>query len=303
MSTPSGDDTDYPAHELADLFPAMDPASLDTLTEDIRDHGLREPITLFQKKVLDGRHRLAACRKCGVSPGFVEYDGNDPLGFVVSKNLRRRHMDESQRSMVAGRLSKLKPGSNQHTVVAEISATTQARAAALLNVSRGSVQNAGTVLEKGVPELAAAVDSGEVSVSAAAQLAKRPKEEQKKALKGGKKGVRAAAKKARTAKKPVQPPADPDPGVTAFVDRVEGVCQALDRLKADVAELAADPLGRHIHADSVTHAIAEARKALWQSRPTEPCDQCADGEPQAECRACYGTGRTTAARLQKKGGE
>jgi len=42
-------------HELADVFPLLSEAELDSLTEDIRQHGLREPIVLYQGKVLDGR--------------------------------------------------------------------------------------------------------------------------------------------------------------------------------------------------------------------------------------------------------
>ena len=42
-------------HELADVFPLLPEAELDSLTEDIRQHGLREPIVLYQGKVLDGR--------------------------------------------------------------------------------------------------------------------------------------------------------------------------------------------------------------------------------------------------------
>jgi len=42
-------------HELAGVFPLLPEAELASLTEDIRQHGLREPIVLYQGKVLDGR--------------------------------------------------------------------------------------------------------------------------------------------------------------------------------------------------------------------------------------------------------
>ena len=70
-----------------------------------------------------------------------------------------------------------------------------------------------------------------------------------------------------------------------------------------VKEMAADPLGKHIHIESIANAIEEARKSLWQSRPTEGCDRSGDGPPKLACKACFGTGRTIKARLLKKGGK
>jgi hypothetical protein len=52
-------------------------------------------------------------------------------------------LDESQRGMVADKLATLKRGDNQH---AQICATSQAKAAELLNVSRRTVQHAREVL-------------------------------------------------------------------------------------------------------------------------------------------------------------
>ena len=73
-------------------------------------------------------------------------------------NLKRRHLSEEQRAMVAARMANLKQGDNQYKVDAQICATTsQSDAAELLNVSRRSVQRACVVLENGAPELIAAV--------------------------------------------------------------------------------------------------------------------------------------------------
>lgn len=48
-------------HPAAEVFPLMNPHDLETLTADIADNGLREPIVLLDGKVLDGRNRLRAC--------------------------------------------------------------------------------------------------------------------------------------------------------------------------------------------------------------------------------------------------
>lgn len=52
------------------------------------------------------------------------------------------------------------------------------QAADMLNVGRGTVEAAKKVIRDGVPELVSAVKADEISVSAAAEIAKAPVEEQ-----------------------------------------------------------------------------------------------------------------------------
>jgi hypothetical protein len=98
------------AHPLANLLPQLDGGAFDELVADIRVNGLLEPITIYEGLVLDGHNRLRACKAAGIEPRFVTFDGDDPLAFVISMNLRRRHLDESQRAMVAARLANLRQG-------------------------------------------------------------------------------------------------------------------------------------------------------------------------------------------------
>jgi len=164
-------------HELATVFPLLSGNEAKALAEDIFAHGLREPITLLDGKILDGRNRYLACVHAGIEPRFTDYTGDNAAAFVISLNLKRRHLDESQRAMVAAKLANLPRGSNQH---APIGATSDAAAAALLNVGERSVERAKTVQREAVPEIVKAVEKGEASVSAAAQFAKQPKKEQAK---------------------------------------------------------------------------------------------------------------------------
>jgi len=64
---------------------------------------------IHEGQVLEGRHRYLACLAKRVTPCFRPYAGEcgSPLAFVVSKNLQRRHMTESQRALVAARLKPL----------------------------------------------------------------------------------------------------------------------------------------------------------------------------------------------------
>jgi hypothetical protein len=95
--------TDYPEHPAAALLPMLADDELHRLADDIRANGLREPITLYQGQVLDGRNRVAACKLTEVAPRYRELDGEvgDPIAYVLSANLHRRHLTTGQRAMVA----------------------------------------------------------------------------------------------------------------------------------------------------------------------------------------------------------
>lgn len=177
-------DRELEFHPVADIFPMMSDREFLELVEDVREYGVREPVWLHRDgRIIDGRNRYRASRAV---PGCVAdtrtYEGDDAglVAFVVSLNLHRRHLSESQRGMVAARIANLKPGRPNETV--EISTVSQAEAAELLNVSRETVSKAKRVQDSGVPELVEAVDSGKVAVSTAATIATAPPEEQREVI-------------------------------------------------------------------------------------------------------------------------
>jgi hypothetical protein len=72
------------------------------LVDDIRANGLREPGWTWQGQIVDGRHRDSACREAGVEFRTREWDGVGSLtAFVISLNLKRRQLTQSQKAMVA----------------------------------------------------------------------------------------------------------------------------------------------------------------------------------------------------------
>ena len=97
-------------HPIADEFPLLKNKDFDELIEDIRAKGLQEPVVLFEGKILDGRNRYLACIRTGVLARFREYEGDDPIGFVTSVNLRRRHLTAGQRAAIAVNLANLTRG-------------------------------------------------------------------------------------------------------------------------------------------------------------------------------------------------
>jgi N6-adenosine-specific RNA methylase IME4 len=203
-------------HPFANVFPLIEGDAFEALVADIKANGIREPIVLLDGKILDGRNRYRA----GVAAGVINADGmpetyrsdrvepvalynplwGDPLAFVISANLHRRHLDDGQRAMVATRLATLGHG-GARVAKAESKgpigplgdepplplgdprpAMTQAAAAQALNVSVRQVKRARVVEQQGAPELVAATDAGRVAVSVAADLAKLPVEEQREVL-------------------------------------------------------------------------------------------------------------------------
>ncbi len=190
------------AHAAANLFPMLPDAELAALAADIKLNGLVMPIVTIDGHgewlILDGRNRARACELAGVRPNTIVWSGKDPVAFVVSANLHRRHLDSSQRAMIAQSIANLDHGVNKRKESPKgDSSITQAEAAALMKVSKRSVERARQVKEKGVPELIAAVVAGDVPVTAAAVVAKLPAKEQRAIVAKGKTAVAARAKQER----------------------------------------------------------------------------------------------------------
>jgi ParB-like chromosome segregation protein Spo0J len=98
----------HKAHPAAELFPLMTKDELRTLADDIKKNGLVSPIVRTKDGViLDGRNRLAACEIAGVKPRFEEYIDKDPVAFIVSANIHRRHLTTTQKRELVGKLLKL----------------------------------------------------------------------------------------------------------------------------------------------------------------------------------------------------
>ena len=192
---------DLSFHPLANIFPLIEGEAFDRLVEDVRAYGLNDPIILHEGMILDGRNRYRACVAAGVEMRTTRFVGTDPVAYVVSKNMHRRHLNESQRAMVAKRLATLQNGYNRYSKIgASIEAPTQERAAKLLNVSRSAVQRAGIVQERAAPELAQAVERGEIPVSTAAHLVELPKARQREIAAAGKSAAAKAAHRVRAHK-------------------------------------------------------------------------------------------------------
>ena len=95
----------YQPHRFAKLVPEPTKAELEELTDDIKQHGLHNPIILFEGQVLDGRSRQKALAKLGIkdfpTEDFDPKIQGDPLEYVISQNFRRRQLQMTPREKAA----------------------------------------------------------------------------------------------------------------------------------------------------------------------------------------------------------
>ena len=239
-------------HPLANIFPFMDKSEFAELVRDVEKNGVLEPVWSFDGQIIDGRHRFKAAQQAGRDCPTREYTGNDPVSFVLSLNLNRRHLNESQRGMVAANLANMPEGRPETT--SGIPLVSQSAAAEKLNVSVDTVKKAVKIKNAAAPGLAAEVASGNVSVNAAAKVAALPAKEQKAIVKAGVEAIKEAARPAM-------------PKVTAVpTDELEALREQVAELQASLKETLADNemMGRVFDADDrIAAAMAEVKR--WKA--------------------------------------
>jgi N6-adenosine-specific RNA methylase IME4 len=174
------------AHPLATLFPLIEGAEFDELVADIKANGIHDLIDVYQGKILDGRNRYNAAATAGIEieqrhiRHFRTELYGDPLAYVLSKNLKRRHLNDSQRGMVAANLATMRQGERTDIEPsANLQKVAQSEAAAKLHVSTRTVADSVKVKNEAVPELRQAVERGRLAVSAAAKAVTLTAEKQR----------------------------------------------------------------------------------------------------------------------------
>ena len=179
-------------HPLAEMIPAMSEEEFADLKADIEENGQVEPITLYRGEVLDGRHRSRACDELNIKPLIREYTGDQPAAYVLSLNVKRRNLTQSQRAaIVLDFLPKLKEESRKRQSEAgkkfgrgidssgpngpKLSPAKRAReeAGELVGISGRTVERARRVREE-APEEFERIKQGKTTVTAADENLKKP---------------------------------------------------------------------------------------------------------------------------------
>lgn len=188
-------------HEYANIFPMMSAVEFDALKSDMLEHGYRKgsPIVLLDGKILDGRNRYNAAQELGVKAEYIKFNGGgNPLDFVISSNLHRRHLSESQRAAIAAELAnmtKADAGKRGSAATANLQLpkdgkVTQTDSAKMLNVSPRMVAAAKKVQHKS-KKLFDQVKTGKITVNKAIKEIDRAKRDaaRKRDAKRGAKAV------------------------------------------------------------------------------------------------------------------
>lgn len=175
-------------HPTAKIIPPMSKGEFQELKEDIKLQGLLNPIVLYEGMILDGNHRYQACTELNIEPKFVDFTNTviSDLEFVISQNLKRRHLNTGQRADLAIAVEKLlikqrrnfAHGRNGHTPKHLLTGIQKDKwssqvAGKLLSVSHGSISYA-KLVEKRRPDLMEKVRSGEMKLGKAYSIVKDP---------------------------------------------------------------------------------------------------------------------------------
>jgi hypothetical protein len=128
-------------HPACELFPLMSPTEISDLADDIKKNGLRETVGIYNDPVigdcvLDGRNRLDALRLIGqlwdetgklrkdiaslVGSCSTHYPNFDPYAYVISKNIKRRHLTAEQKRDIIAKVLKAKPSTSNNQIAKQV---------------------------------------------------------------------------------------------------------------------------------------------------------------------------------------
>ena len=155
-------------HDCAKIFPKMSEREYEALENDIINTGLKHPIIIHRDswRILDGRHRLKVCEAKKIKPMFEFWGGTgDPLDFVLSQNLARRHLTKTSRALAAANFATLKRGQKNKNKDSSENQMSVKDAAQKFDVGSASINRAKKILKDGIEELQKAVINESINLS------------------------------------------------------------------------------------------------------------------------------------------
>jgi hypothetical protein len=260
-------------HPYSQIFPDMGGEDFSYLVASVKKLGrLRYPIITYENQILDGRHRLKACKIANVEPRSIEFKGTnmEALELVWDMNAPRRNMNESQKSVAFAEYIKFadlgRPGKSSHV-------TTLDEAAKKAGVAKSTMQRAKIVVQHGTKKDIESIKRGETTV---AKIASRIQSESK----NGAEDVDASGF-------PV-----PKPAQEYWHRRKEAadILAQLRYVKTKIRELKPDDImWAEVNLGGVTSDLESAINRFRGGMPEHVCAHC-QGQHPARCTACKGRG-------------
>jgi hypothetical protein len=121
------------------LLPAMTPEGLRALSDDIKANTLQERAKLIRDgdgyEMIDGRSRMDAVEMIGPIQVFtgnvpnnkffevIDLEGRDPLTFVISANIHRRHLNDEDKTRLMAELIKADPTKSDRQIAKQVGAS------------------------------------------------------------------------------------------------------------------------------------------------------------------------------------
>lgn len=153
-------------HPFCNIFPECSEDQFNELLKDINENGQRVPGIIFEGQIIDGKNRNKACLKLGIPFKKKEFKGtrDEALNLIISLNLHRRHLSDSQRACVAAEISRLFPRKNNHAYIKDgVRGRITPKLAKSLNISQRKIRDA-IYIKTYKPELFEKCKTGELQV-------------------------------------------------------------------------------------------------------------------------------------------
>lgn len=246
--------TDLQFHPLCTLFPRLEGIEFDALKADIEANGQLQPIVLHDGMVLDGGNRYRACIELGIEPATSEFQGGDPISFVLSANFHRRHLSAGQQAAVVAAAQNWANAAGHggaRTKVQPLHLETAADRAKVAHASLRTQRMADKVA-KADPELAKRVAHGEIS------LPKAIKQVDGKAV--------ADADQNNHASFPVDPDQESSSGDDDPYAEIETLQKRVSALSREIDSLTSNDTGAEIHKLTQLLFNAEAKIESFEEK-------------------------------------
>jgi hypothetical protein len=166
----------YELHPACAAWPRPDDKTVAEMTASIKGDGVHNPIWITADNLLlDGKTRLEICETLGIEPPVSVYTGDDPEGFTVAQNARRRHLTTGALALIVAKLHERKRGgfagnrnAAKTSTKTKVSSETLVSWAEKAGLSKTDIAAAKVVNDKATEPVAELVRNGKIGVRTAA---------------------------------------------------------------------------------------------------------------------------------------